>query len=259
MAIVVKDLIDGATTSKNDVGFEATRVFQVSGLRGNRAARMFVALLAPGIPRRGFPHPVVPFIRVDVVDAVAQSQGQALVTVKYRKLDSDEEEEDEAPTPKITISAGVTTIRTQFDNKGKQILVQHTFNKGTGKARKSEEQPGFVEILVPTVSVQFSRRETGSPGRKALDNVGRVNSRFFFSFKPRHWLCTRLDGNSQDGGITYNVLYEFQLNRKTWDATVAFFDKERNEHPPNLVDGEGLKTVQIYDLADFGKLNLGVT
>ncbi len=256
--VTTKDLIENATVSKNEVGFEATRAFQVSGLAGNRAARMFAAILAPGVPRRGTPHPVVPGIRADVVDATAQDQGNALVTVRYRKLDSDEEEEDEAAAPKITISAGLTRTRSQFDFEGKQILLQHTFNRGTPQFRKSEPQPGFVEILIPTVSVQFSRRESVSPGRKALDNVGKVNSRLFFSFQKRHWLCTRIDGNSQDGGVTYNVLYEFQLNRLTWDATVAYFDKERNEHPPDLVDKEGIKTVQIYEEADFGKLNLGV-
>ena len=259
--VTTRDLIGNASVSKNDVGFEAVRSFQVSGLAGNRAARMFAAILAPGVPRRGTPHPVVPGIRADVVEATAQDQGNALVIVRYRKLDSDEEEEDQASAPKITISAALTTERTQFDSEGQQILLTYIFNAFTPESRDSEPQPGFVEILVPTVSVQFSRREGESPGSKALDFVGKLNSRLFFSFPEKHWLCTRIDGNSQDGGATYNVLYEFQLNRKTWDATVAYFDKERNEHPPdlNLQRDRAIKTVQVYETADFDNLNLGVT
>jgi hypothetical protein len=103
----------------------------------------------------------------------------------------------------------------------------------------------------------FSRREGFSPAFKSRNFVGRTNSGTWGGDPPGSWLCTRIEGVSDDGGQTFNVTYEFQYNIDTWLATVVFIDPDTGRPPENLIEGEGLKQVQVYPRVDFNLLNLG--
>ena len=86
----------------------------------------------------------------------------------------------------------------------------------------------------------------------------------------RTWLCTRIDGQSQDGGVSFVVTYEFQIRRgpylseatpptyQGWDAVVVYIDPETDKPIQEPVWGETIKLVRVYPEMDFAALNIGL-
>lgn len=97
-----------------------------------------------------------------------------------------------------------------------------------------------VEKIVPSVVWRVTERVGGlNVVSEAQNIVGTIDA-------SHHWLCTRVDARSEDGGETYVVTYEYQFNPETWDVTVEWTDPETRKAPPDLVEGEGRQTFQIY-------------
>ena len=265
MTAVTEDLIDGASFSESSNGLAATRTFLVTGLSGSPSFKTAEALFATGIPRFGDAHPNAPGVVVvsrTARPASRDSNASAIVQITYGQPTAEQGVPDAGGSSvQFSLGSSVQSVTTQKDASGNQILLSHTFtdtDESGNVTERIETQGGEVDIQVPQTVFRVTRRESQSPGANSLFYTGKINSVPFLGGEPKTWLCTRIEGDSDDGGETFVVAYEFQYNRETWDATVVFIDPDTGRPPKDLVDGEGIKTVRVYQLVDFNALNLGV-
>ena len=253
-------------------GPHAIQVAQVSGLHGNPASRLYGATLAPGIPRYGQFHKVVPFLPVTNVEAVYADPGTsdiAIITITYGFAPAGvgsttyfTNEPSETALPQVEILTTVQPARTEFeldaDNNRQPITVSYIDTSGV--TSRAVTQGGSVEYPLVMETVRYMRREPRDPRDKNKLYVGHMNSPGVFGDPPDMWLCTRLDGVSDDGGATSNVTYEFQRNPDSWNPYIAPTDPETRERrvltPDDLALPDGARNVRILRRADFWLLNL---
>lgn len=248
--IVASDLISETRISEGPKGYELTRVFEITGLTGSGADRLKDALGATGLPVRGDASAITGLTALKVIErTVEPSAGTgARVVCVYRKPTPEEQADpssDDAATVK-TISASLSSVKTNLDYNDALITVTHN-----GITQGTE-----VDKQLPTVVFKYRRRETQRPFTRAVDYVGKVNLSSFEGKATRTVLCTSINGDSDDGGVTYLVDYEFQFLAETWDALVYWIDPDTNRPPSDLVVNVGYKRVQIYDTIDFDNLDL---
>ena len=280
MSIVVKDIQDGAEINRTVEGLEAIRIFQVSGLTGNRDVKLLNAILANGIPQRGEQHPSIPELAVSDISASPQGAENAEVSVTYKVLPFEEQEPDENQPPILTVGTTVQEDLTNLDIFGQQMLLNHT---GVRQGKRSNEtrqpdklptQPGELAVQFPQTTISLQRREPNNPLFKSQEFAGKINSAPIFGDPPHVWLCTGITGTTDDGGESYNVTYEFQRSAvpDTWDpiivyidtetdapiATENFFTKKKGPAAEGEVDADevGIKKVQVYNEIDFNQLNI---
>jgi hypothetical protein len=245
------DILEGYTVQQSANDLRAIRTAVLTGLDGAASALAYKALIHPDMPVMYAPHPTIPNLRLVRRSAEAIDADKARVTLEYALFLMLYELPHEGDTPKIQVGSTVQEVATNMDVNGDQMFVSHTYPDG-----RTVEQGGEVQIQVPQTVFRLSRKENSSPEARARAFVGTVNSGPWKGDAARFWLCTRIEGNSDDGGETYDVAYEFQRNPNTWDALVVFIDPETNKPPNGLVDGTGLKTYQVYPATDFNFLEL---
>lgn len=246
--------VDGSVTWDSE-GITAERVFIVEDVSSDAATKLYQAMLSNGIPFKGDPHPSIPGAIVTSVTATPQ-EGKVRVVANYGPQTTDESEPSEAPESAVLIVASSTTeTTTNLDKDGQPIYGTITFSDGTTPA---VQQLLEANILVPTLTIQFQRKERNCPIRKAIGYVGRVNDQAIGVFSAGTLLCTELEGTTNDGGQTYDVSYVFQHNPATWAAVLEYQDKDAGgaHADVNPATGNGLKVAQLYKEEDFGRLNL---
>lgn len=257
MAAVVTDLIRSASVSEDSSGVTATRVFQVSDLTGPAAARLANARAAAGVPRRGDTHPGIPDIRADVISVDPQDLTKAVVTVTYRALNG---LDVIGAAPVISVGTTLTTITSSRDVNGDQVIIPHTVEEFDGDGNltnvRQERQVGSFQKQIPTTVVVYERKEERPPVEAAERYVGRVGD-----IGPGRaigpggytWLCTRVEGSTNDGGLTWDCKYEFQYAADGWAAVLDPIDPTTGQP---YVNGTPVY-VPIYRAAGFlGGLNL---
>ena len=260
------DVVEGGTLSETQDGYEVVRVAWVDSLSGRADERLYNAVRAAGVPRYGDPHPSIPNLRV--VQRSAAFEGgndRVVVTLTYRVPQANEGPPSD-PTGNtqpgiVRVGSTVQGGTTQKDVNGNAITVRHVFpadHEDPEFAGRIITQGADVELSIPQLVLTETRKETGTPANTARVYVGKVNQFACFGGAARTWLCTRIEGTTNDGGVTYEVTYEFQYAEQTWDAVVVF----RNPNTQRPVDapeeGEGIKTVQVYRVANFAALGLSL-
>ena len=249
-SIVQSNLTDGTRLEQTDQGYQLTVTYEVTGLTGSDGARLYDALSATGIPAYGAACTITGLTALKVVSRSVDPSGgtNARVTVVYRKPTAEEQPDpaDDDDPPVETITASLASVKTNLDYNDALITVTHN-----GISQNAE-----VEKQLPVVVMKYRRKETQRPFTRAINNVGKTNNTTFEGRAARTVLCTNVTGESDDGGATYTVDYEFQYVPETWDALVYWIDPETNRPPADLVNGTGYKRVQIYETADFAGLNL---
>lgn len=254
------DVVEGASLSETQDGYEEIRVAWVDSLSGRADQRLYNAVRAAGVPRFGDPHPSIPNLRV--VQRSAAFEGgndRVVVTLTYRVPQANEGPPSDpaggaAQAGIVRVGSTVQGGTTQRDVFGDPIIVRH-------KLQGSSEytpQGADVELSIPQLVLTETRKESGTPANTARAFVGRVNQFACFGGAARTWLCTRIEGTTNDRGASYEVTYEFQYNEQTWDATVVFRDPETGRPVDEPEEGEGIKTVQVYSVANFAALGLSL-
>lgn len=255
---------------------------------GGGDAMLWNAVLDARIPRYGQPHPVVPGLRVTNIAATALDIDKAKVTVTYSRPASDEDtpyEPDTGPAADpegrgtMSLSATVQDVETQRALDGAALLVLYTgeLTDEDGNPVEVENDPQVATVTVgrPMAVVTFTRKETASPISNAMVFVGAINSGRLGIFPPQTLLCSRIDATTSDDGLTFDVSYEFQFNRETWTAFIAYIDPETGQPPADIDQvpfpaeefpgdrfpslnalGNGTAVYDIYPQRDFGVLNL---
>ena len=264
-------------------GVTASHQYMVYDLGGDKETRIARAVTMEGIPVYRQPHPGIASIFAEEIDGqlVAGDIDSVIVTVNYKSPDKNK---GGAADDKWTIQTGavVQTIQTNYlaeylDPAKKtrkpfpsvKYVWQDADGLGPDQRKRAGTQTtgtGLVEINVPVLSWRMTRREESSPKAKSLAYTGKVNNTAWNDSPPRTWLCTRLDGQSDDQGKTYVVNYEFLYREETWDADVVFIDPETGKPPPGVGTGQNnngkdnengiLRAQPVYFAADFKELNL---
>lgn len=257
MTIAVKeDIINGSSLSQTSDGYTATRVF----IATTTAQETKVQILAHAdIPQYFEIHPDFDGIELVPIYAlsrncVPEQDDNAVyrVTIEYRRPDyTQQEPSEEEADAIITVGSSVTSSKTEVDNAGAQIIVT---------LAGQPDQTGSVDIQIPETVLAFQRREPSNPLTKALTYVGKVNSASLGSgtFAIGTLLCLGIEGETTDGGESYNVSYRFQYRPGTWVATVVYIDPETDRTHADVViaTDTGVEYPEIYDEANFSSLDL---
>jgi len=269
MATITKDILTpGPTVADTSTGLKATRYFAVDGLTGNGDAMLLNALRTAGIPQRGETHDAIPNIRVVSASAayVPGFASAAIVTVNYESPNATEHPPSTTEAPQISTGSTVQTVETNRHlappgQVGPQIILTHTFtdtDTDGNETERIETQTGVISIDVPLTTLALSRLEPEDPESKSIDFTGTINQRDFRGDPQDVWLCTGIEGTSTDGGLTYDVTYNFARNPDTWSASIVFIDPATSLPVENPVLGESFRTLRVYPRTDFDQLNLGI-
>ena len=253
-----RDVVENASLTLTAAGMELARVFIVSNLAGSAPIKMANALNAASIPRLNDSHPGIPDILVTQIEVETLGAKTMRVIATYSLPNAEELEADESQPPQIQVTTSVRTDERTKDIHGNEIFVVHVFQDDDGAGNitpRTETRVVPVTVQVPQPVLRLSRREPESPFPKSQEFVGSVNSISWKGQQPRTWLCVHIDGVTDDGGLSYQVSYEFQYNSNTWDATVYFTDSD-GRPVADLVEGLGIRAFEVYPLKDFNSLLL---
>jgi len=261
---VVKDVVESAALTVAGTGTTATRLFVVSDLAGAPESRTARASFAPGIPQVGTPHPAVPGLVVESIGVACKDPETYFVTVNYKYPSGSGGGSSPGSKAQISGGANAQTVQTNLDAKGRLMEISYAYKTGTDDAPGSvvKTQTGEVQIQVPMPVLRFTRREKLDPFDKIKKYVGKINGGAFRGDEKHYWLCSAIDFQSQDGGKTYDVTYEFIRNENTWSATVLYIDPTTGQPPspeqsalaPEVPNG--VAQFDVYPEANFGGLNL---
>ncbi len=274
---VTGPVVEEGSASISSTGTTIIEKYQVEEISVSEQGSRFFAMFAPGMPRFGEEHPAIGGIFVQEVrsETLVGDPTKAEVVVTWGLPTGgagggfDNDPGDDA-VASVEIATTLQSVSTALDVNGVQIIIDKTVLDQDGDPI-FDEQPGEVLYQMPMTVVRFRRRELFSPGDKSKLYVGTVNTNPVFGDDPAHtWLCTRIDGISDDGAQTFNVTYEFQRAPQrydheflfeTWDATALWIDPETNLAAPdiNIQQQDGIKTnIRVYSETDFELLNLTI-
>lgn len=246
MAITVKmDQLQDASCRQTADGWELQRLAFVSGLSGSYAQRMAQAMTASGIPALREAHPNLPGVLVAELQASPAGDQAAMVRITYRSPDADFLPDLEDP-PQIQVGSTLSQTTTSQDATGQPIEVT------IGSGANTLTQIAQVRKLIPQTTVRYTRLEEASPGDKARNYVGKINSTAVFSSNPETWMCTGIHGRSDDGGQTYLVTYDFQYNPDGWQPKAVYIDPTTGRPHPDATPIQA----DIYNTIDFTNLDL---
>lgn len=257
---LIADVKEGDLDVTSD-GLRTTRTFFVTGLAGAAHARLYNASITSGVPRRGEPHPSIPLIYVTDVKVSVDEVG-AKVAVTYAQPTYQQREPNETEKPTIQVGSTVQESTTSKDKDNKLIKVNFSYKPvdedGNQGALVTDEYVPVLSIQVGQAAIEYQRQESNNPLPKAIKYVGKVNSILIGGFAARTLLCTGIEGQSNDGGVTYSVSYRFQYNPKTWDAEFYYIDTESGQPHKDVTinPANGYGIAKIYIEIDFSALNV---
>ena len=271
MATITEDLVSGAEVEIEENSTTLTRVFIVEGINGTPSARTHLAAQDPGIPAINDNHPSIPDIQVFKKSAKMEesSNNIARVSVFYKILDDDEKPAGSGDV--LQVGATTQSVQTnQFFNVGSggsQDLMKVAY-KYPG-AEVDTEQVGTVLKQVPAPFIRITEKFPFNVLDIAIKFVGKIHSKQFGIDPVGSWLCTRITGDSLDGGVTYLANFEFQRSIKFdnngdevggWDAQVIFIDPDTGNPPADILStaqaNKAIQLFRIYQLADFAEIGL---
>lgn len=252
----------------------------VEGLDGPPEARLTNALRAAGVPLVGDFHPHLPIIVLRLSAQLAESSpSKAYVTVEYGVPQAgpgapENDPDDEGAAPTIEIISTVQTVTTNFDVDGEPLVVGYIIEDQDAGTSTPDEQIAEGQVQIPLRAKVFKRLERNDPSDKSKRFVGHVNAAEVYGDPPRTWLCTRLDGVSNDGGLSYEVTYEFQQSpnmgppkdifgasvvdgtgriSQGWDSVFAYHGSD-GKIPKDVMAGDGIRLYRMYPEAEFHRL-----
>lgn len=261
-SVMESDLIDGSGGELTGEGSKFVRVFMVEGLAGDRARRAVDALTASGLPAIHEPHPFVGnlFVRTKTVEFLDQEQARVTVTYDGPPQEGNTSQD----LPKISVGSAVQAVDTNKDVDGATMTVSF-LDPAAAAGTAPDVQGGTVSVQVPVVSLAFEVIEVEAPVAKAVLFGGTINSSEIWGFPAGTLLCTGITGQSDDGGRTYQVSYQFQFSQTGWDAVVYWIDPATGRPSPDSepyttekAEGNGWRRYVIYRSRDFHELGLKV-
>lgn len=256
------DIIDGARwREEGGEVVEISRVAIVSNILANigGAQNPFVvvadqviqyALDHAQVPKPPAQHPVEPQLILRDRAARAMDTQTVRIELIYRLP-----KKGTFPPPGDTwlVSGGSHVEQATFvtDKNGDQVTVEHN-----GVVQGVEIHP-----FVSRGSLQMERIEkVSAPWLLTSIWTNTVNTGSFAfdpGAQPGTWLMTNVHFELTDRKTippTYRTSYECQKNPEGHDPVAVFIDPETGRPPPDLVAGEGVKSIAEYDAQNFAAL-----
>ena len=203
------------------------------------------AMFQSGIPVRGDDHPYInastwnsyfgvdlpPGLdyAADVITVTPVDSMNMRVTVEYAILNGATREPSSVNDAKpglLHISSSVRNAQTTVDKDGNPLIAP--YNPGSpaydifdrhGKAVTTPTSVVIASKEVPVTILRFTRRQTVP---STTSYVGKVNSAAwtinYHEYGIHELLCTRCESETEDGGFSYIVTYEFQAK----DSVAAY-------------------------------------
>lgn len=238
------------------------RGFFVKGLTNTDYKVLMSALEHLGIPQAGtFLGSEAPNLIVTERTPVVKDKGDVEVTVVYEHFLNEGQRFDD-PLGGVfcgEVRTNLQQVTTNKDGSGELITVQHTYPEGDANfPGETKQQTGEIQVFVPqrTFTVQ-GLKNVYAPWLISWSIIGKVNLNPWSGAEARKWLCTSAGWKIADaaaGSNKYLMTFEFQHNPDGWDPTVVFIDEKTNRPPPNLVEGEGYKTIPYLEAVDFDSI-----
>lgn len=266
----------------NSSGVSGQEFYLVTEIKGVTALqRLHSATRLPGIPTLGTLHPL---LNVPVASVRARFIGEnftteALVEVNYGLVQGgggfENEPDDVNAQPQLEILSTLQPVSTVFDVNGAVLVIDNyvrIIRDEAGEPIGSEPQAnqlGEVEVAKDFVTIIARRRERISPGAsKAPNFTNTINQEPVFGDLRAMWKCV-IGGTTDDGGDTWNVVYEFQRNHPdSWHTVIVWHDPETGLPGADVTrpllptspgsTGNGSKVVQMYPLRNFRQLQLPI-
>lgn len=245
------DLIESSGLVESSDGIQLTRTYVVTDLfEGNASQRLYRALTS-GVPRYGDPHPDVPGVTASSIQIEPASHKTFRVLVTYTPPDP--AAEVDGPIREIEMGVALTTEDTSRDRDGNLMVIQVYYENldddGNVTERGYRPYVGRVQVQRPMPVYRVRRRLSSPPTQQARDYVGKVGG---FGTSTGKWFCARIEFDSQDGGQSYDVTYEFQWRREGWEANVEFVNAQTGAPDENSVSAK----FAVYNSADFSRLGI---
>jgi len=239
----VMDITEGNRGTLTADGWSFERVAKVAGVGGVGHARLKNAVEADGVPSIGDAHPTVADCELVSIHPESESQDIVKLRLVYQTPPALETE--------IEVGATLSEVTVDTDINGELMIVKYGEDE-------TKDQAALVSIGLPRSTIRFRRREFESPGEKAREYVGKVNTAGWTvdsGAAARTWRCNAIVGRSADSGRSYDVDYDFEYDEETWDARVVWIKSETGRMPPDL-DENGRRRFQVYREKGFNGLNL---
>ncbi len=225
------------------------------------------AIATPGLPTRYSYHPT--FAALICTNISCESMGskgpkQIKFSATY-EYEHDHTQSTPSRTGKCTLEFGTAMANAKVTTDAKFAPMILTF-KDPEQGDVERFQACEFDVQIPSPIITFRRAEP----LKGTDYIalklafeGYINSRPFNKMNKHTALCTLIQATIE--ADHFNVTYQFQFNRDTWDVTGVF--KESNDTnkvaagSPSLgvsyVNG-GKKDFVVYPEADFTQLGLHI-
>ena len=223
-------------------------------------AALYSVLESGELPQRGDPHPVIPAIFCTERRAEAIDSERIRVTVEFAVPSSDDPIQRGLTRLQSGSSAAGET--TAIDVAGRAIKTTFSYdvqNEETGEIETVVDvQAHSVDVERPATTALFERLEDEDALYRSMLYVGRINSAPWRRGARGTWLCTGIESDSDDGGVTYRVVYSFQFRSEGWQPIIRHVDP-RTGLPvdPDILNNPGaVVQAQVYSYADFSSLNL---
>lgn len=146
----------------------------------------------------------------------------------------------------VDAAGGVRQVRTQQDQNGDQITVKHDGNTQGGEVDVTQSMSVLTYEWVAF---------TNDPESIKDQYQNRINGAEFKGGSAGEWKIGDVEYEVVDRLIRNQFAWRFRAtmerDKRGWPPVVAYRDPDTNEIPDGLVVGEGIKTVEWYDIADF--------
>jgi len=258
MSVVVANLIQGASVSVgSDGSVSVTKSYLVSEYTGPPETVLEDVIFEPGIPAFGDPHPstnFTAFVTTKSARAAEDDPRIFIVEVTYSQATAVAPPGSDAL---ITLEANLNTKETNQDVAGDDMFVEwRPMPPQTGPPQDYIAHGVLASVQKPQVVAKFSKKFIGIP---PFTMIGKLNSGSFFGDPAKTWLCTSIVATSTDNMQTFDVDYSFQRDDNSWKFTAVFIDPGSGEPPgENIEAGKGVKDFDMYNVASFAVLGLGV-
>lgn len=269
MASVEKWRIDSTEYSDDRDGEHFSlgfTVYNLSSQTGEEQLREAVDL--PEIPKRFDPHPLFPGTICTSRTAKLLDDGTVKIICKFNIPDQSEETvfkssfgSGGAESGTASVSTASRQVDTNFDRHGNPLIVTYTGevedDDGNPVEVENEEQLATVSIFRSETVVRFDRVEDSSGLAFSRTFKDTINARGIGAYAAGTLLCNRIDSTTRDGGETYDVVYEFQVNEDGWNRQpVSFIDEKTDRPPVDAKIGNGITLFEFYEPRDFSLLGL---
>ena len=269
MAAVTLDLIDGHHAELTKDGWEIDRIAIVSGVTGDGHSKVLLASAVAGMPTIGSPYPgrtICKCVR-KTLDAVTSEEVRFRLTYSDRGVS-----EFGSSTETLQGDCSLMQTETNVDRNGNLMPLYYTYPDtypfSDKLSHKTEEERTHhynaeAVFLAPQLTLSLSKVLTYNPASIARDYVGTVNAGGWagdFAAPAGYWMCTRISWTSKDQGTTFDTVFSFAYNPKSWIVRLAYVNRHTGQHPGDLATNPSapysILNAELYQIKNFNAIGL---